>query len=66
MILAARLPRSAARLVRRTLETLQLSQQASRLIGDAYLRGLSGGERRRVSVATELMALSAGALSVVS
>lgn len=30
-------------------------QVADSLIGDAFVRGLSGGERRRVSIAAELI-----------
>jgi ATP-binding cassette subfamily G (WHITE) protein 2 len=51
--------------VSRTLAALHLSARADCLIGDAFLRGLSGGERRRVSVATELLALSAGGCGLV-
>ena len=57
---ALRLPwlggEARVQLVRHTMEALQLSKCADRLIGDGnggYVRGLSGGERRRVSVATE-------------
>ena len=54
-----------AALVRSTLEKLQLTGRADAIIGDAFLRGLSGGERRRVSVATELLVLSAGGCGLV-
>ena len=60
------LSRSAhALLVARTLACLQLTSKAERLIGDQFVRGLSGGERRRVSAATELLAVSAGASGLV-
>ncbi|KOO25782.1 ATP-binding cassette superfamily [Chrysochromulina tobinii] len=69
---ALRLPwlggEARVQLVRHTMEALQLSKCADRLIGDGnggYVRGLSGGERRRVSVATELMALAVGATSML-
>ena len=58
-----RLPRAPAdaraRLVLSVLDRLQLRAKADARIGDAYVRGLSGGERRRVSVAIELMVMEA-------
>ena len=69
---ALRLPwlggEARVQLVRHAMEALQLSKCADRLIGDGnggYVRGLSGGERRRVSVATELMALAVGGTSML-
>ena len=54
-----------ALLVARTLACLQLTNRADYLIGDQFVRGLSGGERRRVSAATELLAVSAGGCGLV-
>lgn len=47
-------------LVKQVLTALRLDLVAHRSIGDAYVRGLSGGERRRVSVAVELIVLGGG------
>ena len=46
-------------LVERVLAALQLSSKAGCAIGDGFVRGLSGGERRRVSVSVELLVLAA-------
>lgn len=51
-----------AALVGGTLTALSLTHKASARIGDAYLRGLSGGERRRVSLAVELLAVRGHAM----
>ena len=37
------------------IEQLGLGKVAHGFIGDAWVRGLSGGERRRVSIAAELL-----------
>lgn len=37
------------------IEQLGLEKVAHSFIGDAWVRGLSGGERRRVSIAAELL-----------
>ncbi len=55
-----RLPRTLSRAqrqqrVRRTLHALGLSRLADAPIGDQFQRGLSGGEKRRVSIAAELL-----------
>jgi ABC-type hemin transport system ATPase subunit len=46
-------------LVERVLAALQLGSKAGSAIGDGFVRGLSGGERRRVSVSVELLVLAA-------
>ena len=57
---ALRLPGSVDRkrlrsVVWQTMRDLWLTKLAHAHIGDAFTRGLSGGEKRRVSVATELL-----------
>lgn len=44
------------RIVRRIIETLKLQHCAQTLIGGETTRGISGGEKRRVSIAVELLA----------
>jgi ABC-type multidrug transport system ATPase subunit len=44
------------RIVRRIIETLKLQHCAQTLIGGDTTRGISGGEKRRVSIAVELLA----------
>ena len=56
-----RLPRSLSRAqrqrrVQRTLHQLGLAKLGDALIGDQFRRGLSGGEKRRLSLAAELLA----------
>lgn len=43
------------RCIAETLDSLGLSKVAHSLIGDEFTRGLSGGEKRRVSIAVELL-----------
>ena len=55
-----RLPQDATQEERRSrveevLVTLGLAKVASSLIGDEFTRGISGGEKRRVSIASELL-----------
>ncbi|KAL3903220.1 MAG: hypothetical protein SGPRY_011765 [Prymnesium sp.] len=50
-------PRRRRELVGAMLGALRLEHLADQRIGDAFVRGLSGGERRRVSVAIELLVL---------
>ena len=58
-------PKVRAELVQATMHALQLSGKAGCTMGDAYMRGLSGGERRRVSVGAELLVALAGGTSVL-
>ena len=56
-----RMPREATHAERRTrallvLEELGLTRVADSRIGDTFKRGISGGEKRRLSIAAELMA----------
>lgn len=56
-----RMPRRATHVERRAralsvLEELGLSRVADSRVGDAMKRGISGGEKRRLSIAAELMA----------
>ena len=53
--------KARALLVDSALESLALVPKAHQIIGDSYVRGLSGGERRRVSVAVELLVAAARA-----
>ena len=46
-------------LVDAALAAVALTPKADHIIGDGYVRGLSGGERRRVSVAVELLVAAA-------
>ncbi|KAL1511432.1 hypothetical protein AB1Y20_006231 [Prymnesium parvum] len=46
-------------LVYHTLQQVNLLPKAESYIGDGYMRGLSGGEKRRVSIAVELLVLQA-------
>ena len=46
-------------LVEKVLADVDLRKKARDFIGDGYLRGLSGGEKRRVSIAVELVVLRA-------
>ncbi|KPA84085.1 putative ATP-binding cassette protein subfamily G member 5 [Leptomonas pyrrhocoris] len=49
-------PNTVRRVVRRIIETLKLQHCAQTLIGGDTTRGISGGEKRRVSIAVELLA----------
>lgn len=49
-------PNTVQRIVRRIIETLKLQHCAQTLIGGDTTRGISGGEKRRVSIAVELLA----------
>ncbi|KAG5478633.1 hypothetical protein LSCM1_06036 [Leishmania martiniquensis] len=56
-----KLPKALSRstvnhIVKRIIETLKLQHCSHTLIGGEKIRGLSGGERRRVSIAVELLA----------
>ena len=57
--------RARKELVDCTMRALQLQAKANCLIGDAYMRGLSGGERRRVSIGAELLVAIAGGCSLL-
>ena len=50
-----------AKLVDSALQSVAMVPKAHQIIGDSYVRGLSGGERRRVSVAVELLVAAARA-----
>ena len=41
--------------VNEIIDALQLTKAADTLVGDEYIRGLSGGERRRVTIGVELL-----------
>lgn len=45
------------RLVSETMTALGIAQIKDRVIGDDEKRGISGGEKRRVSIASELVTL---------
>ena len=49
------LARCAAIQVEQIIEDLELAHVADTIIGDETLRGLSGGQKRRVTVAVELV-----------
>ena len=51
--------RARAAIARNALEALAMGHKAHAGIGGEHIRGLSGGERRRVSVGVELMVLMA-------
>ena len=53
--------KARGQLVESALMSVGLSHKANNIIGDGYVRGLSGGERRRVSVAVELLVAAARA-----
>lgn len=46
---------SSPRAIENQLAQLRLSKVAHSLIGDMFCRGISGGEKRRLSVAIELL-----------
>ncbi len=50
-------PHTRDRLIDETIDDLALGRKAHARIGDARVRGLSGGERRRVSIAVEVLVL---------
>lgn len=41
--------------INQLLKDLGLSEQAKTLVGDVFLKGLSGGQKRRLSVALEAL-----------
>ncbi|CAJ1025748.1 putative ABC transporter/ABC-2 type transporter [Leishmania shawi] len=49
-------PSTVRHIVKHIIETLRLQHCAQTLIGDERTRGISGGEKRRVSIAVELLA----------
>jgi ATP-binding cassette, subfamily G (WHITE), member 2 len=42
-------------IVEKVMEDLRITHIADRKIGDSFSRGISGGEKRRVSIGTELV-----------
>jgi ABC-type multidrug transport system ATPase subunit len=42
-------------IVEKVMEDLRITNIADRKVGDSYTRGISGGEKRRVSIGTELV-----------
>ncbi len=54
-IVTWRLVSDEVSLLIQVIEQLGLEKVAHSFIGDAWMRGLSGGERRRVSIAAELL-----------
>jgi ABC-type multidrug transport system ATPase subunit len=49
-------PVNRVRRVRDTVAAMQLQRVAASVIGDVFVRGLSGGERRRLAIGAELLA----------
>ncbi|KAK7195846.1 ATP-binding cassette protein subfamily G, member 5 [Novymonas esmeraldas] len=49
-------PNTVRRIVARMIDTLKLQHCAQTLVGGDTVRGISGGEKRRVSIAVELLA----------
>ncbi|PLB41743.1 P-loop containing nucleoside triphosphate hydrolase protein [Aspergillus candidus] len=54
----SRTNREIARHTQRVIDRLQLTGVRNSIVGDGHRRGVSGGERKRVSIALELAALS--------
>ncbi|PLN78819.1 P-loop containing nucleoside triphosphate hydrolase protein [Aspergillus taichungensis] len=54
----SRTNREIARHTQRVIDSLQLTRVRNSIVGDGHGRGVSGGERKRVSIAMELAALS--------
>ena len=51
----SRTDREIARHTQRVIESLQLTRVRNSIVGDGHRRGVSGGERKRVSIALELV-----------
>jgi ABC-type multidrug transport system ATPase subunit len=49
-------PANRVRRVRDTVAAMRLQRVAASVIGDVFVRGLSGGERRRLAIGAELLA----------